>query len=81
MFLVFCVFLILVDSLRQIYEMKLYYLISGKEEKEEEREVEISLVCRGSLTKRLSSKKRKCNLLRKQRTIAEQANLSMMLYT
>ena len=29
----FCVFLILVDSLRQIYEIKLYYLISGRKAK------------------------------------------------
>jgi hypothetical protein len=65
---------------------KLYYLISRKEGEEEEnverrREVEISLVCRGSQQKEYPQKKRKCNLLRKQRTMAKQANLSMMLYT
>jgi hypothetical protein len=52
-----------------------------EEETEQQRKEEISLLCRELSTKRGILKERKCNLLQKQRTIAKQANLSMMLYT
>lgn len=62
---------------------KLYYLILGKaeEEKVERRRSRNLISLSRGLDKKSILKERKCNLLREQRTIAKQANLSMMLYT